>query len=686
MRRNDTCFVPSLIVFFLTANMTSDSGKLVDLPHEVLQQIADCLHGSHRLSLHSFGLVNKTCYGAALPSIFQELHLSARGHKALQRDVETLTRALSRTASTRHVRSLHIKGFLFLEDAGESSGEAGWETSASRADVWEQYRKEEGLDEVLGDEEPTVHGWFEDYGPVEVTAEEDAAWTPFVRLVKALPHLTKLVYDCRNQFPPTLLDALHRYHPQCRLHHLTFRLRSLLQQDLDPHEMALATSPCLYRVKVHCAWRDSNTQDDFNEEAMLELVAGLAPNLKELSMISVFPVLSSSGRRDPRAAWRGLLGFVEPDKSAFGSLTSLSLVGALSFSSELLQTWHRHTDFTMLRHLVLGGGLECIEGINDEAMRWMVQNCSFPRLETLRVRLRRDDENIDKPDYDVDAAAFFRAFGPLEELSVSGPLGPEILDSILSRHGHKVKKLGLFPHENPFDSRLMHVPMIFTKEHIEKIQASCPALYDLSVPIKRTKSDRTEADLYRSLGKFARLQRLFLILDCSNWRVMRDSTLTDDPSFDNDDRELFITINSHIRRGHVRECLINCAVDETLARSIWATICRDKVTQLKSLKLYTTGGGKFGNTSSYLDLDEFISNMSRSFIIERAREDDDSISVRELGGRARIARNQQFTRWHAGQSLPDSPESALYIFRRIWVPKNMSQDWRDDWSSLPLQV
>ncbi|KAL1852475.1 hypothetical protein Daus18300_012156 [Diaporthe australafricana] len=559
-----------------------------------------------------------------------------------------LTGALSRTASTRHVRSLHIKGFLYLEDVGESNKEAGWETDASRADKWEQYRKDQGLDEVLGDEEPTVHGWFEDYGPVEVTAEEDAAWAPFIRLVKALPRLTKLVYDCRNQFPPTLLAALHIYHPRCRLHHLTFRLRSLLQQDPDPHEMALATSPCLHRVKLHCAWRNSNAQDDFNEEAMLELVAGLAPNLKELSMISVFPALPSSGWRDPRAAWRGLPGFVEPDKSAIGSLTSLSLVGALRFSPELLQTWHRHTDFTMLRHLVLGGGLECNKGINDETMRWMVQNCSFPRLETLRVRLRRDDEDIDKPNYAVDAAAFFRAFEPLEELSLSGPLEPEILNSILFRHGHKLKKLGLFPHENPFDSRLMHVPMILTREHIEKIQARCPAVYDLSIPIKRTNSDRTEAELYRGLGKFARLQRLFLVLDCSNWRVMRDSTLTDDPSFDDDDRELFITINSHIKRGHVRECLVNCAVDETLARSIWETICRDKITQLKSLKLYTTGGGKFGNTSSYWDLRKLVSNMSRSFIIERAGEEDDSISVRELGGRARIARDQQYTRWEPG--------------------------------------
>lgn len=666
--------------------MTPDSVNLVDLPREVLQQIADCLHSSHRPSLHSFVLANKTFYGAALPSIFQELHLSARGHKALQRDVDTLTRALSRTTSTRHVRSLHIKGFLFLEDVGESSGEAGWETSASRADVWDQHRKDQGLDEVLGDEEPTVHGWFEDYGPVEVTAEEDAAWAPFVRLVKALPHLTNLVYDCHNQFPPTLLNALHKYHPQCRLHHLTFRMRSLLQQDPDPHEMALATSPCLYRVKVHCAWRDSNAQDDFNEEAVLELVAGLAPNLKELSMISVFPDLPSSARREPRAAWRGLPGFIEPDKSAIGSLTSLSLVGALGFSPELMQTWNRHTDFTMLRHLVLGGGLECIEGINDETMLWMVQNCTFPRLETLRVRLRRDDEKIDKPDYAADAADFFRAFEPLEELSVSGPLGPEILDSILFQHGHKLKKLGLFPHEYPFDSRLMHVPMVFTREHIEKIQANCPALCDLSIPIKRTNSDRTEAELYRSLGKFARLQRLFLILDCSNWRVMRDSTLTEDPSFDDDDRKLFTTANSHIKRGHVRECLLNCAVDEALARSIWETICRDKVTQLKSLKLYTTGGGMFGNTSSYCDLGNLVSNMSRSFLIERAREEDDSISVRELGHRARIARDQQYTTWHAGQSLSDYPESAVHIFRRIWAPKNACQDWRDDWSSLPLQV
>lgn len=43
-----------------------------------------------------------------------------------------------------------------------------------------------------------------------------------VHLVKTLPHLIKLVYDCHNPFPPSLLNVLYKHHPQCKLDYLTF--------------------------------------------------------------------------------------------------------------------------------------------------------------------------------------------------------------------------------------------------------------------------------------------------------------------------------------------------------------------------------------------------------------------------------------------------------------------------------
>lgn len=111
---------------------------------------------------------------------------------------------------------------------------------------------------------------------------EDLSWDPVINLIQVVPCLKDLIYDCKSQFPPSLLSALHKQHPQCRLHHLSFRFRTLLWGTPYPYEMELATSPLLYKVKLICTYWVSDYDDDFNGEAILYLVAGIAPNLREV--------------------------------------------------------------------------------------------------------------------------------------------------------------------------------------------------------------------------------------------------------------------------------------------------------------------------------------------------------------------------------------------------------------------
>jgi hypothetical protein len=127
---------------------------------------------------------------------------------------------------------------------------------------------------------------------IERFSEEDMAWAPVVSLLQAIPHLKDLIYDCQSQFPPSLLKILHEQHPQCRLHHLTFRFRTLLWGVPYPYEMKLVTSPSLCRVKVACGRRDTDGNDDFNLGAMMELATGLAPNLKEVTVLGLAPMLA----------------------------------------------------------------------------------------------------------------------------------------------------------------------------------------------------------------------------------------------------------------------------------------------------------------------------------------------------------------------------------------------------------
>jgi len=674
------------------------------LPPEILQQISGHVNDFHRPSLYAFGLTSNTCYSATIPLIFHNICFTISSREALQCDVNALLKTLSRTESARHVHCLSIKGTLRL--SGEPRVE-GYKSGTADRHSW---FKTTGVDEILSDEEPyeTSPHVVYDEPVIAKSSKEDLAWAPIVGLIKILPYFTKLVYDCKNQFPPSLLDALHDYHPQCKLYHLTFRFRTLLWGTPYPYEMALATSPCLYSVKVECGKRDSDGDDDFNQEALMELVAGLAPNLKEVVVMNLTPENSWRYDRRPREPWRGLPGFV-PGRS-IGSLTSLSLLGAMVLKTTgILQAWARHTDFSLLRQLTLGGGYECESyGLNDEEMDFIVQNYSFPRLKTLRIRLTRNDHNVERPNYSNNAIALMGAFEPLDQLSVSGPLEPKILNAILYRHGQTLKKLSLRPFEREFTTDYYqaqpHIPMTFSKEHILQIQAQCPALQELAVSVKRTQSNALEAEIYKSFGKIKGLKSLFLTLDCSDWQVTRDPDSRNDVLFDAADRETNELL-SFLKNGHLRETLINCAVDKILAQSIWEIICQSKAGQkLESLKLWTTGGGHWGSNRYSCDIIDVVRNLSRSWLIERvARDDGDSINIKELGRRAREASDQELTKRYMRYQRPleywreekDTVLELWYItkhtepveaFRRIWPAKKGSMDWREDWSSLPLQI
>jgi hypothetical protein len=265
--------------------------QLHSLPSETLQQIAHYLYYSYRPSLGCFALVSKSCYDATLPVIFQHVYLTISNPEDLHRDVNALSSALIRMDSAGHVRCLSIKGELRLP--GELSTE---ESEYESCD----YAESMGHDEILGSDMVTDQGLSKHFvvseEVIERSSNEDIAWAPAAEFIRTLPYLTTLIYNCVNQFPPSLLEALHSHQPQCRLHHLTFRFRSLLRGIPEPYEMALATSPSLYKVKVEWSWRDSNLDDDFNLEATMELAAGLAPNLREVEVLNNRPHEQASQR------------------------------------------------------------------------------------------------------------------------------------------------------------------------------------------------------------------------------------------------------------------------------------------------------------------------------------------------------------------------------------------------------
>lgn len=146
-------------------------------------------------------MASKTCHAASLQSVFREVHHAVRDRKTLRCDVDALVKVLSSVDSAHHVRHLGIKGFLHQNI--DECNEVGKEERTWADDGWFQLR---GVAEVLGEEEPYLGGDFYPDEAVEVSPEEDAAWAPVFRLVKTIPHLTKLVYDCRCDGINTLIS------------------------------------------------------------------------------------------------------------------------------------------------------------------------------------------------------------------------------------------------------------------------------------------------------------------------------------------------------------------------------------------------------------------------------------------------------------------------------------------------
>lgn len=168
---------------------------LQGLPSEVLQQIASYVN-SHRPSLYAFSLTNKTCHNASLPLIFYKLHLKVGTREALKHDIIAVAETLSRLKCTRYVRCLNIKGFLRLSDKPRIEGYKS--RTPDRSSSWIESTR---VHKYSGDEILNQYARYIIYDEPVIArnSEEDMAWTPVINLIKTLPCLHKLVYDCANR-------------------------------------------------------------------------------------------------------------------------------------------------------------------------------------------------------------------------------------------------------------------------------------------------------------------------------------------------------------------------------------------------------------------------------------------------------------------------------------------------------
>jgi hypothetical protein len=631
--------------------MVTPKTTLTSLPREILEQIADRLETAHRLSLFAFSLASKACCNAAAFLVFQNISIMMETPEGLQRDAGRLFETLLRTNAARHVRSITVQGALLLDPKKTNPSDSGSSLTRWKPEIAEILDEEEYV-HYSGEDKAGCRYVVYDERVIEESSAEDMAWAPFLDVLEATAGLRDLIYECRNQLPPSLLRTLHKQHPSCRLHHLTFRFRTLLWGVPYPYEMELATSPSLHRVNVVYTDQDSDADFDYNADAVMELAAGLAPNLKEVTIKKIHSPLASSQRSERRPLWHGLPGY---SRGMIGSLTSLSV---LHSELDALQNWAKHTDFTKLQHLRIGTGLrETSLGVSGEEMDWLARNISFHSLKTLCIHLDRRDDFNEKPHYCDNAIGFFQSLEPLEELSINGPMEPRMLKAVLTHHGPTLTKLSMVPDESKNNMRdRKEIPLTFTKDRVTQIQALCPVLENLTIPVYRDKCSASEAAIYRCLGEMASLRSLFLILDCATWRMNRDPTYN--PQFEGKDDQVLTAIHyCVVKRGHLRDHFINSAVDEGLARSIWMKTTQNKIgKRLERLKLWTKSAFHTG-PAEYALISLLTKSTARSWLIES------SCSVQ---GKNRAGLYQR------PNIEIQTPQERPNLFRRYWKHSSLS--------------
>jgi len=164
----------------------------------------------------------------------------------------------------------------------------------------------------------------------------------------------------------------------------------------------------------------------------------------------------------------------------------------------------------------------------------------------------------------------------LDNLDPAG-VEPDILDafsslsdaSVLEHHGKSLRGLwlGIFGFLEP---------LVFDAGLVDEIRGHCPILEVLKLPIPRSKGDRRELAIYRTLGAIPRLQKLSLTLDSSDRTVLKvtedcevtgdyDVEISIDPStsFINNFSLLAYTRWREINLGMVTSAMLSSTVPST---------------------------------------------------------------------------------------------------------------------------
>lgn len=402
---------------------------LEKLPLDVLEPICKILAlcDPARKSLFAFSLVSKKCCVVSQSSRFSRIYFRVTTAAKLREDVELWDQFLQVHDRFRHVRFVKVSGLMHLKSE-----------TAKRS----RYRDRLGFDGLRRRPSRSY------YDPCQPTGRErdvflensrtpeerpnyDEAWLPLANFLAKLPGLKDLVHACADQISPTVLSAAHKRGPALRLHMHTFLLRNLVRdigddRPIDPHDLAIATSPCLYSV-VSVSPHTLTTAVDHNAYVIAQMATGLARNLTRVNMRrgGPQPLSDAQGRSLERLfsyPYDSVTSHMEP-----GHLRNLTVSGTtfrLAYSNRVLDTIMNAGTFDNLEKLHLSdAGVEDLQSLADLAAR---RKLLCLRSLTLYVLDDRDGvtvetiKDVDRVSPDRATSLVLQSLPPLEKILLYG--------------------------------------------------------------------------------------------------------------------------------------------------------------------------------------------------------------------------------------------------------------------------
>jgi hypothetical protein len=501
-------------------------------------------------------------------------------------------------------------------------------------------------------------------------------WRPLLELLSTLNRVEILNYAVGNNFPRSLLQALHQYHPTCQLNIWSYQNIALgrpelgnvqlcgVPEDPDLFEIDLIRSPCLHAIKVlYASDYDSERRMYVAQDAIISLLTR-APNLRHLQVRSILAKGSISRSNEE---WENFMTSLGPPTTPARPVTFCCTDGA--FDTEAIVTkWEQCFDFSNLRALDIGP-IKSVSVVANLFSR-------LPKLERLFINLADPIELGFEPPIcfqEADFRSIFSSLNPLKYLCISGLCDKSAIGAILEYHGKSLRGLILQPDRSWYSEEYRHYhsyPSLLAEDILSFAKAA-PCIQHLRLTVERSKGNSDERLIYEALGIFPSLQNLTLDLHYKPRPsgLGHGATLKDGASW-----------SKH--RARLEAAFINAAMDETLAREIWNVIySKQQKEKLQSLRIVPIGWDLFAHRAER----NIAFHLSRSFLLWKSGPEFD-LKVVELG---HDERELQVEREAINTWEPDptrSPPKRLQrLIRSLWgYSESQMEDWRLHWKSFPL--